>query len=226
MHDDAALATISTLAEAPDDATLAAWAAAGDHKAFERMLRRHHRLLFRAARSILRSDAEAEAALHQSALRAWQALGRLPAGARPSIWLLRRVISEARERQHPRGPAVPAVQAVQAAAAASAVAPAPHTEARALIEARIDALPGALRTVYVLRAIEALSVEEAAAALKLPEPTVRKRFLQARGLLREAVTSDIERALEQVYCVDGQQRERSVAALMARLENKGGTTRH
>lgn len=223
MHDDAALATISTLAEAPDDATLAAWAAAGDHKAFERLLRRHHRLLFRAARSILRSDAEAEAALHQSALRAWQALGRLPAGARPSIWLLRRVISEARERQHPRVPAVPAVQA---AAAASAVAPAPQTEARALIEARIDALPGALRTVYVLRAIEALSVEEAAAALKLPEPTVRKRFLQARGLLREAVTSDIERALEQVYCVDGLQRERSVAALMARLENKGATTRH
>ncbi|MFT3819926.1 MAG: sigma-70 family RNA polymerase sigma factor [Rubrivivax sp.] len=206
---DASLATITTLADRADDAALAAWAARGDHKAFERLVRRHHRLLFRAARSILRTDADAEAALQQSALRAWQALARLPAGARPAIWLLRIVVGEALARRHH------GVAAAHPAPAALTAPPAPRPEACALIEARIDALPEALRTVFVLRAIEALSVEEVAAALKLPEPTVSTRFLQARGLLHEALTRDIEHALEQVYSADSPHGERSVAELMA-----------
>ena len=107
-----------------------------------------------------------------------------------------------------------------------ATPPAPRPEARALIEAGIDALPEALRTVFVLRAMEALSVEEVAAALKLRETTVRTRFLQARGLLREALARDIEHALDQAYSVDGLHGERSVAALMARLDGDAEAARH
>ena len=56
------------------DAELAERAAGGDDRAFEAIMRRHNRLLFRTARSILRSDAESEDALQEAYLRAWRAL--------------------------------------------------------------------------------------------------------------------------------------------------------
>jgi RNA polymerase sigma-70 factor, ECF subfamily len=57
------------LTPATTDAELAARAADGDDAAFEAIMRRHNRLLFRTARSILKSDAETEDAL-QDAYRA------------------------------------------------------------------------------------------------------------------------------------------------------------
>ena len=57
-------------AAAATDAELAARAAAGDAAAFEAIMRRHNRLLFRTARSMLHSDAEAEDALQEAYLRA------------------------------------------------------------------------------------------------------------------------------------------------------------
>ena len=53
------------------DAELAARAANGDQPAFEAIMRRHTRLLFRTARSILKNDAETEDALQEAYLRAW-----------------------------------------------------------------------------------------------------------------------------------------------------------
>ena len=56
------------------DHDLAARAAAGDGPAFATIMRRHNRLLFRTARSILKSDVEAEDALQEAYLRAWRAI--------------------------------------------------------------------------------------------------------------------------------------------------------
>ena len=71
--------------------------------------------------------------------------------------------------------------------------PARRAEMRKLLEERIDALPGAYRAVFMLRAVEEYSVEETAAILQIPEATVRSRFFRARGLLREVVTGGTSR---------------------------------
>jgi len=65
-------------------------------------------------------------------------------------------------------------------------------ELRKILEERIDGLPDIYRTVFVLRAVPELSVEEVAHALQIPEPTVRTRFFRARSLLREGLASDID----------------------------------
>ena len=62
-----------------------------------------------------------------------------------------------------------------------------RAEARRLLESKIDGLPDVFRTVFVLRAIEEMSVDEVATALEIPEASVRTRFFRARGLLREAL---------------------------------------
>jgi predicted RNA polymerase sigma factor len=69
-----------------------------------------------------------------------------------------------------------------------------RAELRRLIEPRIDRLPEAFRTVFVLRAVEELSVEEVATALELPEATVRTRFFRACSLLRESLSRETSRS--------------------------------
>jgi RNA polymerase sigma-70 factor (ECF subfamily) len=231
------------------DADLAAQAATGDADAFARIMRRHNRLLFRTARSLLKSDAEAEDALQDAYLRAWRAIGRFRADARLSTWLVRIVINEALGRLRRDGPRREA-QVLPFAAAIDPDGPpmedvmdgvlertteghgndlpdrvALRAEVRRLMEAAIDALPEAFRTVFVLRAVEELSVEEVAAALGVPDATVRTRFFRARGLLRERLARDMDMALADAFAFDGARCDRIVAAVLARLDEAPHTPR-
>ncbi len=90
---------------------------------------------------------------------------------------------------------------------------------RRLLESKIDELPDAFRVVFVLRALEELSVEETAAALAVPEATVRTRFFRARGLLREALSKEIDLAYGAAFAFAGARCDRIVANVMARLES-------
>src|ERR1044072_7358700 len=80
----------------PDDAdpALARRIAAGDRAAFEMLMRRHNRRLFRLARATLRNDAEAEDALQEAYLAAYRAIGGLRGAASLATWLSRLVHNE------------------------------------------------------------------------------------------------------------------------------------
>jgi RNA polymerase sigma-70 factor (ECF subfamily) len=92
---------------------------------------------------------------------------------------------------------------------------------RRLMEARIDELPELFRTVFMLRAVEEMSVEEVSAALDLPEATVRTRFFRARAQLRESLSRDVDFALEDAFSFDGARCDRIVAGVLATI-NCGG----
>ena len=97
-----------------------------------------------------------------------------------------------------------------------------RSQMRRLLEARIDALPEAFRTVFMLRAVEELSVEETAAVLQVPDATVRTRFFRARTLLRQTLSRDFDAALADAFSFDGQRCERIAAAVLARLARERG----
>ena len=212
----------------PTDTELATRAAQGDALAFQLIMRRHNRLLFRTGRSILKDDDEAQDALQEAYLRAWRSLGSFRAEARLSTWLVRIVANEALGRLRRRGSA----QVIAFDTAAEAIdtqegtwmqadpdqQPDRHAmrgETRKLIEAGIDALPEVFRTVFVLRAVEDLSIEEVAAALDIPEATVRSRFFRARGLLREALSREIDVAIGDAFSFAGARCDGIVAHVMA-----------
>jgi RNA polymerase sigma-70 factor (ECF subfamily) len=90
----------------------------------------------------------------------------------------------------------------------------------ALIERRIDALPEVFRSVFILRAIEELSVEETAELLELPAATVRTRFFRARGLLRESLAHDVDTAVNAAFAFAGARCDRIVAAVLERLRGQ------
>jgi RNA polymerase sigma-70 factor (ECF subfamily) len=207
------------------DAALAQRIAGGDLEPFERIMRRHNRMLYRAARSILRDDAEAQDCLQS----AYQSIGTFAGRAKLSTWLARIVINEAlgrKRRAARRGVVVPldggAHAETCAPVALTSDTPGPETEAMrhelgSLIERRVDALPEAFRTVFVLRALEELSVEEAAALLDIPEATVRTRYFRARSLLRESLAREVDTALDGAFAFAGARCDRIVAAVLDRL---------
>jgi RNA polymerase sigma-70 factor (ECF subfamily) len=221
----------ATISKETTDVDLARLAASGDGHAFEAIMRRHNRLLFRAARSVLKSDAEAEDALQEAYLRAWRALSTFRAESKLATWLVRIVINEALGRLRARpGQVIPLGASVDADAPAAAELVeddpdrrpdrmAMRGEIRRLMEVRIDLLPEVFRTVFVLRAVEELSVEEVAVALDLPEVTVRTRFFRARGLLREGLSRDVDLATADAFSFDGQRCDRIVSRVMSRIEN-------
>src|SRR5690625_4530314 len=160
-------------------ARLIARAAAGEEAAFELIMRRHNQLLFRTARSILRSDAEAEEAVQDAFLRAWFALDTFRAESKLSTWLVRIVTNEALGRvRRARLTTLPLEDAMTspdpklqlALADAPDRGPEPsafRTQVRDLIEEQIDLLPEAYRTVFVLSAVEGLSAAEVADVLDI-----------------------------------------------------------
>jgi len=211
------------------DAELCRRIAGGDAAALERLMRAHNQRLFRTARAILRDDAEAEDVVQETYLRAYRGMGLFRGGAALSTWLVRICVHEAlarRRRALRRDRVVPIrsgltpeeidVRAELPEHDATAAA-AERSELRRLIEARIDALPDAFREVFVLRAVEELSVEETAAALDLPPATVRTRFFRARSRLREALSQELDLALDQAFSFAGERCDRIVARVLQRL---------
>lgn len=215
------------------EAELVSRASHGDGAAFEAIMRGHNRLLFRTARSILKNDAEAEDALQDAYLHAWRALAGFRAEARLSTWLVRIVVNEALGRlKRQRAQIIPldaAMNATDPDIQASlredkdggAEALIMGRQLRAILEARIDLLPEAFRIVFMLRAVEELSVEEVAQALGIPEATVRTRFFRARSLLREGLASQIDVALGEAFSFDGARCGRIVAGVLARAAADG-----
>jgi RNA polymerase sigma-70 factor (ECF subfamily) len=216
-------------------AELARRAAHGDTAAFEALMRRHNRMLFRTARAILRDDAEAEDALQEAYIQAYRSLASFRGDAQLSTWLARIVANEALQRlrkQSRRAEIVP----LQSAAAPEVEhvmdrdsGKTPHSSAeraelRRLLESQIDALPEAYRTVFMLRAVEELSVEETAAVLELPPATVRTRLFRARSMLREALAQRIDVACEDAFSFAGERCDRVVAAVLGRLNSPKETS--
>jgi RNA polymerase sigma-70 factor (ECF subfamily) len=95
-----------------------------------------------------------------------------------------------------------------------------RTQARGLIESKIDGLPEVFRTVFILRAVEELSVEETARVLGIPDATVRSRYFRARAMLREALARELDFALEDAFGFDGERCTRIVTKVMERLRER------
>jgi RNA polymerase sigma-70 factor, ECF subfamily len=216
-----------------DDAAWAARVAAGDVAAFELLMRRHNRRLYRLARAMLRDGAEAEDALQDAYLAAFRSLGSFRGEASLGTWMSRLVANQclARlRRQARRDNIVPIVSLAAPGEEGDPVSPTregPETpdgalgraQLRAVLERKVDDLPEAFRTVFVLRGVEELSVEETAQCLGIPEATVRSRYFRARGLLREALAREVDLAERDVFSFGGEHCDRVVAAVLARLRD-------
>jgi RNA polymerase sigma-70 factor (ECF subfamily) len=90
-------------------------------------------------------------------------------------------------------------------------------ELRRMLEDAIDALPDEFRAVFVLRAVEGMSVAETAAALSIRPETVKTRFHRARHRLQETLGACFEALMPAAFEFGGARCDRIVVAVLARL---------
>jgi RNA polymerase sigma-70 factor, ECF subfamily len=217
------------------DSALISRIISGDTCAFELVMRRYNGALYRTARSIVKDDAEAEDTLQDAYMQAYQSLVRFRGESRLLTWLTRIVVNEAvaRLRKSARRAEVisldggmdyeqPAAEAAMSLGQSeSPDSAAMRAETRRLLERKIDELPEAFRTVFVLRALEEMTVEEVSAVLGIPEATVRTRYFRSRSMLRETLSRELDFTLEEAFSFDGERCDRIVAGVMKRLLASG-----
>ncbi len=219
------------------DAEIAGRIASGDMLALQQLMRRYNQTLYRTARSILKDDAEAEDAVQEAYVLAYRAMGQFRGDAKLSTWLIRIAVNVAIQRARKLKRSAEVISLVadptdrrehggeSLEANMDEISPeqperaALRAETRRLIEDKISQLPDAFRTVFVLRALEELTVSEAAVCLGIPEATVRTRYFRAKGLLREALAREIDFSLEEAFSFAGDRCDRIVAGVLRRLSD-------
>jgi RNA polymerase sigma-70 factor (ECF subfamily) len=221
----------ATAAGEDGDAALVARIVAGDRAAFQELMRLHNTALFRAARAVVRDDADAEDVLQEAYIAAYRHLRQFRGEARLATWLTRIVINPAlgrlRSRRRDnvvallddRGEAVgaPREPTMEEDPGASPEAGAMRAELRRLLERKIDALPLAFRTAFILREVEEMTIDEAAECLAIPAATVRTRVFRARALLRASLAEEMDVAASEVFRFAGARCDRIVAGVLERL---------
>jgi RNA polymerase sigma-70 factor, ECF subfamily len=190
-----------------------------DTRAFETLMRRYNRRLYRIARSILSNDDLAEEAVRGAYFRAFANLDRYEPAGKFGAWLARLAFNEslALRRHSPGASPQPSV----------VVAPVMATEAgdpqisRKQLEDAIDGLPEVFRTVLVLRVVEDLSGVEVAVCLGLNETTVRTRLYRAQQRLKVEVARRLRAEPFNIFELTAERADRIVAQVFAKLHTLG-----
>lgn len=191
-----------------DDAALARLCAARDKQALRHVITANNQRMFRTAWSILKERGEAEDAVQAAYLSAFSHIDEFAGRSSLSTWLTRVVVNEALGRLRARRRRRVQLEAEGVAildhyreVLARGSEPSPpdaivaREQLRLLLEQAIGNLPEGFRTVFVLRAIAGLTVEETAEALEIATSTVKTRFLRARRKLQESLDPQVRTAL-------------------------------
>jgi len=195
--------------------------------AFEALMRRHNRRLFRVTRSVLRDGDAAQDAVQETYLRAFTRLDSYQPTGKFGAWITRVALNEALMiRRRLRGDTISLEEAgddalsVEETAASDAPTADQYVEAahaRALLEHAIDTLPDNFRTVFMLRAVEGLDVRETAECLDINAATVRTRLFRAQRLLRSLLSRRLEGESTEIFDFGAERCDRVVAHVLARL---------
>ncbi len=200
----------------------------GEIELFEILMRRYNQRLYRVGRAILRDDAEAELVMQDAYIAAYTHLGQFAGRASFATWLTRIAVNEARARLRSRRRTVDLAsvserqgQEILASPERSPEQQALDDELRRLLEASIEGLPEAYRSVFVLRHVEGLDTAETAECLDMSEAVVKTRLHRARTMLREDLFRRAGGATADAFRFHLSRCDYVVAAVFLRLSRLG-----
>ena len=179
-----------------DEHALVLAAKAGDVAAFEELVNRYERKIFRLAQNITGNREDAEDAMQDAFLKSYAHLKEFQGDSRFYTWLVRIAVNESLMRLRKRKPNQISLDEPVGTdddimpREVEDWGPSPEqryaqTELQQILNKAIENLDPAYRTVFVLRDVEELSTEEAAALLGISVPAVKSRLLRARLKMRE-----------------------------------------
>jgi RNA polymerase sigma-70 factor, ECF subfamily len=187
----------STQSAASNDLDLVHASKNGDVAAFEQLVKRYDRRLLRISQTVTRNREDSEDAVQEALLKAFQNLAEFREDSQFSTWLIRITVNQSlmklrKQRTHKE---VSLDEDFESAGDALPVdvpdrAPNPEqlcwaSEFRDILGRTVEELRPILRTVFVLRDVEGLSIEQTAQVLNLSQAAVKARLWRVRLHLRE-----------------------------------------
>ncbi|MBV8072659.1 MAG: sigma-70 family RNA polymerase sigma factor [Acidobacteriaceae bacterium] len=174
-------------------------------EAFSDLVSHYERRVFRMAKQITQNDDDASDVLQETFLKAYTHLDDFQGNSKFYTWLVRIAVNEAlmklRKRRSDR--TVPLDEPIDTGEDEVAREIAvwdqnpedsySRDELARILDESIQSLKPAYRTVFILRDIEEMSIEETAEALGLSISAVKSRLLRARLQLREKLTRQFKR---------------------------------
>ena len=196
----------------------------GERALFEVLMRRYNRRLFRAVRSIVANDPEAEDIVQDAYVRAYQHLTQFEGRAQFSTWLTKIAIYEAYARvrrvDYQKVDSISVLEGHGMDVKANERDPEQqiyNTELNVVLEKAFDALPDDYRSVFMLREVEGLSTAETAECLELSEENVKTRLHRARALLQRELYSLVGANANMAFQFLGPRCDRIVARVLEQI---------
>jgi RNA polymerase sigma-70 factor (ECF subfamily) len=183
----------------------------GDAEAFNELVGKYERKVFRLAKNITNNQEDAEDVLQETFLKAYSHIGGFQGHSKFYTWLVRIAVNEAlmKLRKRKSDKTVSMDEGIDTGEEIMVREVAvwdddpeqrySQEEIRAILNDAVSSLRPSFRTVFVLRDIEELSTEETANMLDLSIPAVKSRLLRARLQLREKLTRFFKRKGDDVF---------------------------
>jgi RNA polymerase sigma-70 factor (ECF subfamily) len=199
----APMSTIQSVAEQNEqhpDIALVERVRAGDVAAYDQLVRKYERQIFRISQHITQNREDAEDVMQDAFLKAYEKLDQFQGNSKFYTWLVRIAVNESlmRLRKRRTGRLVSIDEDLETEEGTvprdlADWAPDPEqnynqSELAEILRKTIQGLPPGFRVVFTLRDIDGLSTEETAESLGLSVPAVKSRLLRARLQLRERLS--------------------------------------
>jgi RNA polymerase sigma-70 factor, ECF subfamily len=182
------------------DVALVNSARGGDVHAFETLVQKYDRQIFRIAQHITQNREDAQDVVQDAFLKAYEKLDQFQGNSKFYTWLVRIAVNESlmRLRKRRTGKMVSIDEDIETDEGSvprdlADWSPNPEqnygqSELAEILRKTIQGLPHGFRIVFVLRDVDGLSTEETAETLGLSIPAVKSRLLRARLQLRERLS--------------------------------------
>ncbi|AVO37538.1 RNA polymerase sigma factor [Pukyongiella litopenaei] len=195
------------------EADLLAAVAAGSEPAVRELIRRNNARLFRVARGIVSTDAEAEDVVQDAYLAAFRRLDSFRGASSFSTWITRIAINNALMHQRRKRPEQEydtvtesddtSVLPFPGQTPETAEAQFGRHQLRQILEELVNGLPSALRLVFILSEAEGMTNKEIARDLEISPITVKTRLFRARRWLKTDLERRVHGGFDAIFPFDG-----------------------
>ena len=195
----------------------------GEHALFEILMRRHNQRVYRAARAVVKDEAEVEDVMQQAYINAFTHLHQFEDRSEFSTWLTRIALNEAFARRQKMqrlesfcGTRRRRAHRSRSSRRRSRIQSDRRTRRSfgACSRHAIDELPESYRTVFMLRDVEGLSTSETGAGLGIGDEAVKTRLHRARAMIRKSVSARVGAVADSTFQFQAPRCDRVVAAVL------------